>query len=86
VYPPEEETFAALELTPPSRVRVLLLGQDPYHRPGQAHGLAFSVRPGVRPPPSLANVFRELRDELGCAPQPASGSLVPVGRSGGCSS
>jgi uracil-DNA glycosylase len=81
VYPPEEETFAALELTPPNRVRVLLLGQDPYHRPGQAHGLAFSVRPGVRPPPSLANVFRELRDELGCS-QPASGSLVPWARRG----
>ena len=76
VYPPEEEVFAALELAPFERVRVLLLGQDPYHRPGQAHGLAFSVRPGVRPPPSLANVFRELREELGC-PAPASGSLVP---------
>lgn len=76
VYPPEAETFAALELTPFEEVRVLILGQDPYHRPGQAHGLAFSVRPGVRPPPSLANVFRELREELGCPP-PASGSLVP---------
>lgn len=76
VYPPEDEVFAALELTPFDQVRVVILGQDPYHGPGQAHGLAFSVRAGVRPPPSLANVFRELHDDVGCPP-PASGSLVP---------
>lgn len=81
VYPPETEVFAALELTPFEEVRVVILGQDPYHRPGQAHGLAFSVRPGVRPPPSLANVFRELHDDVGC-PKPASGSLVPWARRG----
>ena len=81
VYPPEEEVFAALELTPPERVKVLILGQDPYHGPGQAHGLAFSVRPGVTPPPSLRNIFRELRDELGC-PAPGSGSLVPWAEQG----
>jgi uracil-DNA glycosylase len=66
VFPPEEDVFAALALTPPKAVRVVLLGQDPYHGPGQAHGLAFSVRPGVRPPPSLVNVFKELRTEQGC--------------------
>lgn len=81
VYPPEEEVFAALELTPPERVKVLILGQDPYHGPGQAHGLAFSVRPGVAPPPSLRNIFRELHDELGC-PVPGNGSLVPWARQG----
>jgi uracil-DNA glycosylase len=81
VYPPEEEVFAALDLTPFEAVRAVVLGQDPYHGPGQAHGLAFSVRPGVKPPPSLANVFRELRDDLGCPP-PASGSLVPWAREG----
>lgn len=81
VYPPAEEVFAALELTSLDAVRVVVLGQDPYHRPGQAHGLAFSVRPGVTPPPSLRNVFRELADDLGCPP-PASGSLVPWARQG----
>jgi len=74
VYPPEDEVFAALERTPYEQVRVMILGQDPYHGPGQAHGLAFSVRPGVRPPPSLVNIFKELRDELGC-PVPNHGCL-----------
>jgi uracil-DNA glycosylase len=81
VYPPEEEVFAALELTPFTDVRVMILGQDPYHGPGQAHGLAFSVRPGVTPPPSLRNVFRELHDDLGC-PVPDGGSLVPWAEQG----
>lgn len=75
VYPPEDEVFTALRLTPYDRVRVLILGQDPYHGPGQAHGLAFSVRPGVRPPPSLVNMLKELRDDLGC-PIPGHGSLT----------
>jgi uracil-DNA glycosylase len=81
VYPPEDEVFAALELTPYARVKVMILGQDPYHGPGQAHGLAFSVRPGVTPPPSLRNIFRELRDELEC-PVPRDGSLVPWAKQG----
>jgi uracil-DNA glycosylase len=81
VYPPEDEVFAALELTPYQRVRVMILGQDPYHGPRQAHGLAFSVRPGVTPPPSLRNIFRELHDELGC-PKPRDGSLVPWAKQG----
>ncbi len=66
VFPPEEDVFNALRLTPYERTNVLLLGQDPYHDDGQAHGLCFSVRPGVKPPPSLVNMFKELRDDLGC--------------------
>lgn len=81
VYPPEGEVFTALELTPYDRVKVMILGQDPYHGPGQAHGLAFSVRPGVRPPPSLANIFKELKAEMGC-PVPKNGSLVPWAEQG----
>jgi len=81
VYPPEDEVFAALELTPYEQLRVMILGQDPYHGPGQAQGLAFSVRPGVTPPPSLRNLFRELKDDVGCPP-PSDGSLVPWARQG----
>ncbi|WP_224363772.1 uracil-DNA glycosylase [Hyalangium versicolor] len=75
VYPPEEDLFSAFRLTPYEGVRVLLLGQDPYHGAGQAHGLAFSVRPGVALPPSLVNIFKELQSDLGMPP-PTSGSLV----------
>lgn len=69
IYPPAPETFAALEMTPLHRVRVLLLGQDPYHGAGQAHGLSFSVRHGTRPPPSLRNIFKELHADLGVEPR-----------------
>ena len=65
VYPPAADLFTAFELTPLPDVRVVILGQDPYHEPGQAHGLCFSVRPGVEIPPSLENIFRELQDDLG---------------------
>ncbi len=65
VFPPHDDVFAALHLTPFASVKVLLLGQDPYHGPGQAHGLCFSVRPGVPPPPSLRNVYAELESDLG---------------------
>jgi uracil-DNA glycosylase len=81
VYPPEDEVFAALELTPYERVKVMILGQDPYHGPGQAHGLAFSVRPGVTPPPSLRNLLRELKDDAGC-PVPDNGDLIPWAKQG----
>jgi len=74
VYPPPEATFAAFARTPWSSVRVVLLGQDPYHGEGQAEGLAFSVPRGVRPPPSLANVLGELATDLGI-PKPDHGSL-----------
>lgn len=74
IYPPRP--FRALELTPLAQVRVVILGQDPYHGPGQAEGLAFSVPQGVKPPPSLRNIFKE----LGCAP--ASGSLVEWAKRG----
>jgi len=74
VYPPAEQVFSALHLTPYADTRVLILGQDPYHGPGQAHGLCFSVAPGVPPPPSLVNIFQELRNDLG-APPPGHGNL-----------
>ncbi|WP_019011072.1 uracil-DNA glycosylase [Deinococcus aquatilis] len=76
VYPPPEDMFTALRLTPYADVKVLVLGQDPYHGAGQAHGLSFSVRPGVRPPPSLANIYKELRDDVGFQ-IPKHGSLTP---------
>jgi uracil-DNA glycosylase len=75
IYPSEAELFSAFRLTPYERVRVLILGQDPYHGPGQAHGLAFSVKPGVTPPPSLVNIFKELESDLGI-PRPGHGCLV----------
>jgi uracil-DNA glycosylase len=81
VYPPESDVFNALKLTPYESVRVLVVGQDPYHGAGQAHGLAFSVRPGVTPPPSLRNIFKELRDDLGCK-VPNNGYLVPWAEQG----
>ena len=65
VYPRGSEYFAALNLTPFDAVKIVMLGQDPYHGPNQAHGLCFSVRPGVEPPPSLKNIFAELRTDLG---------------------
>jgi uracil-DNA glycosylase len=68
VFPPEDEVFAALEATPYEDVKVVLIGQDPYHDDGQAHGMCFSVRPGVRIPPSLRNMYKELDADLGVAP------------------
>jgi uracil-DNA glycosylase len=81
VFPPADEVFSAFELTPYDKLKVLLLGQDPYHDDGQAHGLAFSVRPGVRPPPSLMNMFKELASDLG-AKVPNNGYLEPWARQG----
>jgi uracil-DNA glycosylase len=81
VYPPKEDLFAAFALTPPEAVRVVILGQDPYHEPGQAHGLSFSVRPGVALPPSLRNIYKELESDLGIAPAD-SGCLEPWARQG----
>ena len=81
VYPPREELFAAFRMTPPEAVRVVILGQDPYHEPGQANGLAFSVAPGVKLPPSLQNIFKELQADLQ-VPPPSSGDLTPWARQG----
>lgn len=75
VFPPKSNRFAAFSLTPPARVRVVILGQDPYHEQGQAHGLAFSVQPGVKLPPSLRNIYQELQNDLGIAPS-KSGCLT----------
>jgi uracil-DNA glycosylase len=81
IYPPAGLRLRALELTAPGQVRVVILGQDPYHGPGQAHGLAFSVPDGVRPPPSLANIRKELAADLGIT-APASGNLEGWARQG----
>jgi uracil-DNA glycosylase len=75
VYPDMYDIFNALHYTAYSDTKVVILGQDPYHGPGQAHGLSFSVKPGINPPPSLQNIFKELRDDLGCA-IPNNGYLV----------
>lgn len=76
IYPPGPDIFAAFDHTPFDAVRVVILGQDPYHGPNQAHGLCFSVRPGVQTPPSLQNIFKEIQRDLGIAP-PDHGCLTP---------
>ena len=75
VFPPANEVFNALNLTPLSQVKAVIIGQDPYHDVGQAHGLCFSVKPGVKVPPSLVNIYKELHDDLGCT-IPEDGYLV----------
>ena len=81
VFPPEKEIYSALYLTPFEKVRVLLLGQDPYPTPGHAHGLCFSVKAGVKHPASLRNIFKELQADLGC-PVPNHGNLESWARQG----
>lgn len=81
VYPSPDEVFAALGATPYERVKVVILGQDPYHGEGQGHGLCFSVRPGVRTPPSLRNIYKEMHEELG-HPLPEHGYLMPWAEQG----
>jgi len=81
IYPPADSIFAAFDLTPFDKVKVVLLGQDPYHGEGQAHGLCFSVPPGVAPPPSLVNIFKELKNDLGIPP-PKHGNLQKWARQG----
>jgi uracil-DNA glycosylase len=81
IYPPDGQRLRALELTSLDAVRVVILGQDPYHGSGQAHGLAFSVQDGVRVPPSLRNMFKEIETDLGLPP-PATGNLEPWARQG----
>ncbi len=81
IYPPGPQIFAAFDATPFEQVKVVVLGQDPYHGPGQAHGLCFSVLPGVPVPPSLLNIFKELETSLGL-PRPEHGCLLPWARRG----
>lgn len=81
IYPPMHDIFQALRLTPYENANVVILGQDPYHGPDQAHGLAFSVRPGVPVPPSLKNIYKELAEDLGCT-IPNHGYLVDWAKQG----
>lgn len=81
IFPRARDWFRALDLTPLDRVRVVILGQDPYHGPGQAHGLCFSVQSGVRPPPSLVNIYKELEKDIGIT-SPAHGCLEHWARQG----
>ena len=67
IYPDMYHIFTALHLTSYEQAKVVILGQDPYHGPGQAHGLSFSVKPGIKPPPSLVNIYKELQSDLNCA-------------------
>ena len=81
IYPPADDIFNAFSLTPLEKVKAVILGQDPYHGEGQAHGLCFSVKPDVEIPPSLVNIFQELHDDLGCY-IPNNGYLVKWARQG----
>jgi uracil-DNA glycosylase len=81
IYPPGDKIFAAFNLTPFHKVKVVIIGQDPYHGPGQANGLCFSVADGIRKPPSLLNIFKELEEDLGI-PVPQNGNLEPWARQG----
>ena len=81
IYPPKKEVFSAFYYTDLKDVKVVILGQDPYHEPFQAHGMCFSVKPGVAVPPSLQNVYKELHDDLGCS-IPNSGYLMKWARQG----
>lgn len=81
IYPPGPLLFNAFNATPVDRVKVVILGQDPYHGPGQAHGLSFSVQPGVTPPPSLVNIYKELHDDVGVEIS-RSGNLMPWAEQG----
>jgi uracil-DNA glycosylase len=81
VFPPGSQIFSAFNYTPVDNVKVVIIGQDPYHGPGQANGLCFSVSPGIRKPPSLENIFKELNDDLGI-PIPVSGNLEKWAKQG----
>lgn len=82
IYPAEGEVFSAFRLTEFSEVKVVILGQDPYHQPNQAHGLAFSVKPGIYPPPSLKNIYKELAQDIPGFQIPAHGYLVEWAKQG----
>jgi len=82
IYPPGSKIFNAFDLTPFDKVKVVILGQDPYHNPGQAEGLSFSVPDGIQPPPSLLNIYKEIEDDLGVRLDKSSGSLEGWARQG----
>ncbi|GGB61254.1 uracil-DNA glycosylase [Shewanella inventionis] len=82
IYPPDSEVFTAFDLTPLDKVKVVILGQDPYHGPNQAHGLSFSVKKGVKPPPSLANIYKELSNDIEGFTIPLHGDLSTWARQG----
>ena len=82
VYPPDEQVFSAFESTLLSQVKVVILGQDPYHGPNQAHGLCFSVLPGIKPPPSLVNIYKELATDIDGFVIPEHGYLQPWAEQG----
>ena len=82
VYPPEDQVFSAFDSTPLDKVKVVMLGQDPYHGPNQAHGLCFSVLPGIKPPPSLANIYKELATDIDGFRVPEHGYLQPWAEQG----
>ena len=81
IYPAENEVYTALKLTPPENIKAVILGQDPYINPGEAHGLAFSVKSGVKPPPSLHNIFKEIAADIGGSVKP-DGNLEIWGKQG----
>ncbi|WP_227937198.1 uracil-DNA glycosylase [Alkalihalobacillus deserti] len=81
IYPPEVDRYSALDYTSYEETKVVILGQDPYHGPNQAHGLSFSVKPGQKIPPSLKNIYKELQMDIGCDP-PTDGYLVPWAKQG----
>lgn len=82
IYPPHEKVFTALAVTPLEQVSVVILGQDPYHGPGQAHGLSFSVPPGIKVPPSLKNIYKELASDITGFTVPEHGYLMPWAKQG----
>ena len=82
VFPPQKQVFSAFDASPFEQVKVVILGQDPYHGPDQAHGLCFSVLPGVKPPPSLANIYKELAQDIGGFSIPEHGYLMPWAEQG----
>ncbi len=81
IFPPKEDVFSAFDLTPLSKVKVVIIGQDPYHNINQAHGLCFSVKPGIDVPPSLVNIYKELNEDMGCY-IPNNGYLVKWAKQG----
>jgi len=82
VHPPADKVFSAFNETPLSKLRVVIIGQDPYHEPGQAHGMCFSVLPGVKPPPSLKNMYKELQEDVPSFKTPDHGYLLPWAQQG----